>query len=440
MVKNIREKNGSILFLLIGILLGLAYMVLPVKLFALGLMAFLGLVLSVYDIQIALWAGVFLLPFFPNSLLLIYMYFLLFLYIYKSIVEKPGKLQVNKLIFGIFIYFIVILISTITSSDFKGSLRDLAIHMAGMSLAFVFVNTVDTKEKLNKILTFLVASASLVSLYGLYQYVVGVEMDAAWVDVKNNPDVRVRVYSVFKNPNILAEYLIMIIPISVALFWYNTGFWKKMLFLGTTLINVLAMLLTLSRGGWLGFAASALTYILLVDRRFLLLSIPAALGIVYLLPQTILNRLLSIANTNDSSSSYRFKIWQISTEVIRDNWLVGVGFGYIPFKIAFGKYTRTMPTQHAHNTILETLAELGVVGFLAFIFFLFLIFKYAILSRRDSEDKYLNLMMAGVVSGLVAVLTHGLVESVLYLPKIIISFWLLIALILTIENISKEKV
>lgn len=438
MVENLK-KNGSLISVFLGVLFSILYMILPGKLFVLASLALIGGALILYDIQLGLWAGVFLLPFLPNSLLLIYMYGLAFVYFYQRIIKDKDKIKVSKLGLPIFVFAIVILISTISSNSFKGSLRDLAIHLSGMALAFTLVNTVDSKEKLNKILTFLIASASLVSLYGLYQYVVGAEMDAAWVDVKNNPNVRVRVYSVFMNPNVLAEYLIMIIPISVALFWYNTGLGKKTLFFLTTIINVLAMLLTLSRGGWLGFAMSALVYILLVDKRFLLLSIPAALAGIYLLPQTIINRILSIGNVADSSSSYRVKIWKISLEIIRDNWLVGVGFGYIPFKNTFGQYIRTMPTQHAHNTVLEILAEIGIIGFISFLFLLFVIFKYGIRFIRKSEDRYLRLMMAGTISGLAGVMTHGLVESVLYLPKIIITFWLMIGLVLTIDNLIRAK-
>ena len=73
----------------------------------------------------------------------------------------------------------------------------------------------------------LVFSATLVALYGLFQYIVGVEMEAAWLDVENNPDIRTRIYSVFHNPNILAEYLIMTIPLSVSLFWHSKRIHKR---------------------------------------------------------------------------------------------------------------------------------------------------------------------------------------------------------------------
>ncbi len=82
------------------------------------------------------------------------------------------------------------------------------MHLGGLSFLFVMINSIDNKKDFNKIITILVFSATLVSLYGLYQYVIGgVEVEAAWLDVENNPDVKTRVYSVFNNPNIISRII-----------------------------------------------------------------------------------------------------------------------------------------------------------------------------------------------------------------------------------------
>ena len=45
-------------------------------------------------------------------------------------------------------------------------------------------------------------------------------------------------------------------------------------------------------------------------------------------------------------------------------------------------------------------------------------------------------MGAGAISALGGVLLHGLVENVLYLPKIILTFWILVSFILTLVRIT----
>ncbi len=302
------------------------------------------------------------------------------------------------------------------------------------------VNSIKSKNVFNALVTVLVFSATVVALYGLYQYVVGVEIDDAWLDVENNPDVRVRVYSVFHNPNILAEYLIMIIPLSVSLFWYTKKISKKIVFLGTTLIMILAMLMTLSRGSWVGFAFSALVFILLLEKRLLLLVVPISLGAVYFLPQSILNRIMSIGNFADSSIAYRFTMWEITMDIIRDYPIAGVGFGHLPFKQIFETYIRTMPIYHSHNTYLQTAVEMGIPGLLVFLFLLFILFKYGILKLVKSEDRYIRILSAGALSSLGGVLTHGMAENVLYLPRIIFTFWIIVGLILTLDRIRRYEV
>ena len=438
MVEQIKNKEIFIPILL-GIVFSTLYNIFPLKYLYLGVIGLIGVVLVLYNIKLGLMAGVFMLPFLPDMLSLLFMFFLVAAFFYRETFKENTPLTQSPIDMPIILFGIIIVISTITSINPAGSLRDLALHSGGLSFLFVMVNSVKSKEDFNKIVVMLVFSATLVALYGLFQYIVGVEMEAAWLDVENNPDIRTRIYSVFHNPNILAEYLIMTIPLSVSLFWHSKRIHKKIIFLGTTLIMSLALVLTLSRGGWLGFAFSAFIFIILVERRLLLTLIPITLGGVYLLPQTIINRILSIGNLSDSSNAYRITMWEITLDIIKDNWVAGVGFGHLPFKQTFETYIRTHPTFHAHNTYLETAAEMGIPGLIVFLLFLFTLFKYGIKKLVKLEDKYISTISAGVLSGLGGVMFHGAVENVLYLPKIIITFWILVSFILTLVRIQDEK-
>ena len=347
------KKKEIILPIGLGIIFSLIYYKLPLKYFVFFLLGIMGVVLILHDIRLGIFAAIVLLPFMPDMLNLLYMIFMVGVYLYKVLFKEANPLTKEPIYLPILIFALLILISTVTSIDPSGSFRDLAIHFTAMGFMFVIVNNINTKKDFNILITFLVIAATLVALYGLYQYKVGVDMEDKWVDVAHNPDVKTRIYSVFGNPNILAEYLIMIIPISISLFWYSKKIHKKAIFLGISLILMLVLVLTLSRGGWIGFAFGILIFVLLIEKRLLLSIIPLALGGIYFLPQSILSRILSIGNLRDSSNAYRIKIWNITLDIIRDNWLVGVGFGYIPFKHTFETYIRTMPAYHSHNTYLQ---------------------------------------------------------------------------------------
>lgn len=438
MVVDALKKKEALLPLALGLILSMIYLFLPIQYLLFASAGLIGLISLLYNINIGIMVGLFIYPFIPDTGIIYYFILLVLIFIFHHFFKSNSDLEPNKVEIPIIIYGILIVIGTITSINPTGSFRDFTIHMVSLALVIVMVNSIKTKEELNRIITLLVFSATIVALIGLYQYVAGVEIDAAWVDVENNPDIKARVFSVFGNPNVLAEYLIMMIPLSISLMWYSKKIYKKVLFLGTSLILILAIVLTMSRGGWLGFAFSALVFILLVDRRFLLSIIPITLAGVYLLPQTYLNRILSIGNFNDSSNAYRLKMWEITMEIIGDFPLAGVGFGHLPFKQTFETYIRTMPTYHAHNTFLEIAAELGIPGLIAFLLIIFVVFKYSIKELISKDHTYITIISAGVLSGLAGVLAHGAVENVLYLTRIIFSFWIMIGFLLVLLRLNKK--
>lgn len=437
MVVRVLEKKQIIIPLLLGVVFSLLYNKMPMVMFV-GLIGGVAItLLSIYDIKIGIIAAIVSLPFLPDMLSLLFMIFLVFIFLFNHIFQEGYKIRHSFVDVPIVVFILAIVVATVTSLDPMGSFRDLAIHLSALGLLFITVNSINNKNELNVILSAFVFTATLVALYGVYQYFVGVELDPAWVDEANNPDITTRVFSVFGNPNILAEYLIMAIPVSVALFWGSRRLIKKLIFLLTSMILAGTLVLTLSRGGWLGFAFGIFVFILLVEKRLFLLCIPVGVLSLFVLPQSIINRILTIGSLTDSSNAYRIKIWQITTDIIRDHWIAGVGFGYIPFKKTYETYIRTMPIFHAHNTYLEIAAELGIVGILLFIILIFVIYKYAIINSIKSKDKYIKIITAGLLAGVASLLFHGLVEHVLYLPRIIITFWTMIGFILVNMKLAK---
>ena len=79
---------------------------------------------------------------------------------------------------------------------------------------------------------------------------------ARWADPNSVADGTIRVYGPLENPNLLAGYLIPILPIAVValLRWRS---WPQRLFAGCALLlGAIALFLSYSRGGWLGMLAA----------------------------------------------------------------------------------------------------------------------------------------------------------------------------------------
>lgn len=430
-------RSRKINFILLSaVFLSIIYYFLGLKLFLAAFLGISGLLLVIYDIKIGLFASAFLYPFVPDALGLIMLLSMGFFVLLRTFLYKE-EFKVGKRTVPLAIFVFIIVFSTITSIDPSGSVRDLALNAAGISFLFAMTNSIKTRGQLNAFISTLLLSALVVALLGVLQYFTGVEMRPEWLDTENNTDIAVRVYSVFFNPNILAEYLVLITPIAVGMTWYTKSMKKKFLFAGSTGILLICIVMTLSRGGWVGIALAALAFVLLVDKRLLLLAVPIVLGGLAFLPQKVVDRITSIGSTVDSSNMYRIKIWQITRDVIRDNMVAGVGFGYVPFKETFERYIRTMPIYHAHNTYLEVAAEIGLIGFIFFMLLLFSSLKYTYVTLVKSQDNYYKYLGAGLFASIIGIMGHGLVEHFLYIPRIIFTFWIVLGIIFTAINVEK---
>ena len=132
-------------------------------------------------------------------------------------------------------------------------------------------------------------------------------------------------------------------------------------------------------------------------------------------------------------------MWQITREVIKDNPIIGVGLGHLPFKYAFESYIRTMPVFHSHNTYLQTLAEMGILGFILFMITLGTVYFYGTKTLLRHEDRFFKIIGAGLLAGLTGILVHGMFENILYLMKITTTFWIVISMIFVLGRIAQKE-
>lgn len=439
MLENIKKKE-LLLPAVLGVIFGIMYFKMPFNTFILMLLGFLATVITFYNIKIGIYLAIFFMPYLPFTLALIYLGLVILAYFCKSIFNKVDPFTKHSIDVPIILFIITIIISTITSIDPIGSTRDLVFHLISIGFLFVIVNTIKNKKDLNTLLTVIVFAATFTALYGIFQYKLKIKAFEFWTDTKVNPGIVTRVFSFFENPNVLAEYLIMIIPIAIALFWNSKRSYKKILFLFCTIVLIGGLGLTYSRGGWVGFIFGIFVFILLVEKKLFIPLILLVLFIIPLLPSTILDRFVSILDYTDSSNSSRFGIWAVAFKIIKDNWAAGVGLGSNPFMHAYKHYTEgSYAYYHAHNTYIATTVEMGLAGLITLLTLLLVIYKYSIRKLLNEENRWLEITIGGILSGLSAVLVHSLVDDLFFMPKTIITFWTLVSFILVIMRISNKS-
>ena len=125
----------------------------------------------------------------------------------------------------------------------------------------------------------------MTGFYAFYQYFSGEPMGSGWVDPSSN--ISVRVFSSFENPNLYAEYLIMIIPLTFARF-LSVNQKKKVVYALIGIAQLIALLLTFSRGGWLGLVFAVGIFVLLLKRELIIKLIPLGIIGLFFLPNSIM--------------------------------------------------------------------------------------------------------------------------------------------------------
>ncbi len=222
---------------------------------------------------------------------------------------------------------------------------------------------------------------------------------------------RVSVTGTMVNPNILAGYLVMLLPVSLGLVIKNRALKnRRILFLVTSGLILICLFLTRSLGGIIGaFLGVLLVAHLMLGREFLRRYRYHIITLFVLMGVLLMVKLGEVNITN------RLSWWKAGIKMIVDHPFSGVGFGN--FGSAYPCYkSGALNSLYAHNVLLRTGAETGVPGLMVFIWFLI-----RILRRRKASDNILFCSICGV-------LVQNLVDYNLCIPANAILFWMLLGM------------
>lgn len=219
---------------------------------------------------------------------------------------------------------------------------------------------------------------------------------------------------------------------------------------GSTGVMMLGILISFSRGAWLGVAAGLAVSGLLALRRRIVVALalaPAAVllavvGLATVAPSTLTERLTSIADearpfdaasvpiTPDNFAVVeRMAHWQAGWHMFEDHPLTGVGIGN--FNERYPDYfvrTEFRYSQgHAHNYYIHTLAETGIVGLVVYLTLATSFLVLAVIVALRSTDLMARFVALGAAGTMTAVYAHNVFEDlhVLNLGIIISAAWAL---------------
>lgn len=386
--------------------------------------------------------------------------------ILKLFISRGQKLELSLWNAFLPVYFFFCIISTINSTMPFESL--LGLFKTFIYLGFYFSAIQYFKHNAKHIIPFILLICAVIfteSVIGIFQQQQGVLAGATWQDTSNlNPnEIMTRVFGSLnpQNPNLYGGYILCGLWsfCAMALWCLSQKRLKhSIVFFVGFAASIIAVFLSGCRGTYLGvgifctISLFGIYRILNLDYNFsekfkklwwaLLSCIGALIIAAIAFSPAILKRILSIFIFRaDSSSSFRMNVYQASFEMFKDNILLGIGCGNKVFREIYGLYMMSgFDALSAYCVFLEIGLESGIFALISFLLFLFFILKNAwtnINERNKIVTKILSLFIAAEI---LAVMTHGLVDTIFFRPQIQILFWISVAILSVCRRIDNYEI
>ena len=385
----------------------------------------------------------------------------------RGLVRRRLVVPLNQLLLPLGLYLIVGLFSLLQAASLEEGLKEL-IKWAEIAAALVILISEAQRGRVRWVIAAILAAGMAQAAVGIWQF----QFRGTGPETFILPSGQYRAYGTFEQPNPYAGFLGLIWPLAAGLAWAMAArVWPKvraraqgwgwefagLAVLATiTLMIVVGLYVSASRGAWLGAAAAGLAMALFLSRRLrrglplVVLALAAAWGLwqAGLLPASLTSRLASVAdfvnvtdvrgvNINDANFALveRLAHWQAAVTMAEEHPWLGVGLGnYATAYPAVRLLNWPNALGHAHNIYLNALAETGLVGLAAYVLLWAWVVALTIrvLKRTTGLERGLALGLMGAWTHLSA---HQIVDD-LYVNNI---HFLIAGLLALLIYLSKSK-
>jgi len=309
--------------------------------------------------------------------------------------------------------------------------REEFVRVVVYAIVFLItVNNVQRSESMLAIVAVLLGTATLVALYGGYQFITG--SPNVWHFVRPDQYAH-RGSGSFVSPNHMGGFLELILPLGLGLLILGRiGHVARILTGYATLACFVGIVVSLSRGAWIASAASLLLFFLVLLRRrdywipaIVALAILAAAWVAFVNRVQFSRSRFAEITASGSVENIRFLLWKPAIRIWQENVWFGAGPAHFDYRFRkFRPPKVQMRPYRVHNDYLNTLADLGIVGLALVLGAVAAIFWGVVrawrFSQRGSDlgsrrSTRSALLLGGSVS-LTAMLAHSIVDFNMHIP------------------------
>jgi putative inorganic carbon (HCO3(-)) transporter len=336
------------------------------------------------------------------------------------------------------------LLSILNSTNAQFSFFEI-VQLGEMFLVYFYVaNHVQGEEDVRLIIKVLLLGLFVEAAIILLQYSSRAQFDLLLkhIEILGSGGRSLRAAGTFGEPNCAAGYLTPLLIICLGLLLSRTDIVRKSLIWLPFGLGLIALVVTLSRGGWLGFLVGV-GILMVLNVRYRWLSVPLHTLLAAIVMAAVLAGLFGPAILARLSSHYdsalaRIPLIQLSLNMIRAHPLIGIGINN------FGLVMRTYLTADIaeawlyipHTRYMTIWAETGTLGLLAFLWFLASVFGEGFRCLRAGRPFFSPLAL-GIVAALSGYATHMLVD-VFEARTLVLLLWTLAGLVVGMASMLPE--
>lgn len=296
---------------------------------------------------------------------------LAFLFLLISIKNKSLHWEIpSKYFYSLVVFFGIFFCMIFISGDISQGFDRFMRFFTKLFPLVLVVLIVEDKSSLWKIFFCMCLSVGVMDIYAIIQGLQG----------------SFRAQAFFTHPMYLAGIMVQFMPILFFLFLQAKAKLEKMFLGSLTLLSIVTLLFNGTRGAWIAIVITLFVGLLMYgEKRKRNLSI-FLLGMVILavlfvgVPQ-LDQRMETVTDMKYQSNSERLLMWQSAFHMFEDHPVFGVGLGQYEGNYRdhyISPLAKERGQGHAHNNVIQLLAETGIVGagLFCFMFISFIVYSF----------------------------------------------------------------
>jgi len=335
------------------------------------------------------------------------------------------------------ILLILVILSAVFSQHKPSSLWATVMLITYIVIYYLVIHTVRTRARFKYLVWLIIGVATFLAVFGLFKKF-GINPFPWWDygDLKYLPDYLASTYG---NHNHLAGYMEMALPLTLGFFHLDYRRGKLFTLCYISLLLLAALILSLSRGGWIGslIGLAFMAAVLLTNRYSTGKKLIAALAggfvvavIIVLASTPVVERINTLDQKAENPTfQLRVMVWKGAVEVIEEYPFLGTGPG--TFTTVYTQYQPPGVTPRyfkAHNDYLHFIAEVGLPLIAVILWMLIALYRKGF-RKMQNPSRLVRGITIGAMSGITAILVHSIGDFNLHIPANALLFTVLAALV-----------